>query len=397
MKHNANQYNSKPSSNQKSSITLLSKGTSQLAVPIDTIRLRVWLDDVNIIQEGRDHFTELNPEALIDGTIPMVGGYAKSVYKHSLDQSDYGYLPQTTIFNATREFVGREKWLSIRLSAPKLFFGDNLNELAESDFTALVRKLRDALLYMGIEIAEKNLREAHANEMHIGKNAIEAKTAQLLRRFGAANVPLTKKDATTEYADSGAKVSFHTKRWQFVAYDKRKEMKLPNLPDIFRMELRLLNAREINKAINEVATKEEQALIAQDVTQMRRFDRLFNSDLLRRIYINNLESLQFCGGKLGDPKTNILDFVAELRALNPTASLSDIEKIGLRHAMAQEAGLRNVRQVIGADNSQWSRRNGIQNRLTLPEWKSSDPLEEIRAEIERFEPVRYPIKLANPP
>ena len=60
--------------------------------------------------------------------------------------------------------------LKIEFSAPKMLFGNNFDELTDSDFPNLLTKLKRTLKEMGVFILEDHLTSAPVSAIHFSKN-----------------------------------------------------------------------------------------------------------------------------------------------------------------------------------------------------------------------------------
>lgn len=71
------------------------------------------------------------------------------------------------IHNGLRDII-----LKVELSLPKLFFGDNFQELQHKDFTALNNLLAERLASMGVIVDEDTLAHAPVAAIHYSKNIV---------------------------------------------------------------------------------------------------------------------------------------------------------------------------------------------------------------------------------
>jgi len=62
--------------------------------------------------------------------------------------------------------------LKMEVSLPKLFFGNNFQELQYKDFALLVSKLADTLNGMSVSLAESALAQAPVYRVHYAKNIV---------------------------------------------------------------------------------------------------------------------------------------------------------------------------------------------------------------------------------
>ena len=170
--------------------------------------------------------------------------------------------------------------VDIQLSAPKLLYQNNLDELIESDFERVVGALADRLLRMGVVVAPQHLIDAEVRAVHYSKN-IELKggyTAQyIIRELGKINPNKHFDFARARFLNDGENLYMHTKAHEFVIYDKisdlAKDQKraidkaqtsyqqslfepLNRQKEILRLEIRLCHKRKMNTVFKKLGLKE---------------------------------------------------------------------------------------------------------------------------------------------
>ena len=59
---------------------------------------------------------------------------------------------------------------SIEFSIPKLLFGNNFDEVEEKQFEEIIKRLRDILDHMGVQVLPETLRGASVSAIHYSKN-----------------------------------------------------------------------------------------------------------------------------------------------------------------------------------------------------------------------------------
>jgi len=102
-----------------------------------------------------------------------LGGRANLLCKQNPTSAELAagiYKPRLTAtkrFNKHRNF---EITLKIEFSIPKLIFGNNFDELEDTDFTLAVSKLKQRLRDMGVSVLEPVLASAPISSIHYSKN-----------------------------------------------------------------------------------------------------------------------------------------------------------------------------------------------------------------------------------
>ena len=80
------------------------------------------------------------------------------------------YKPRLTLYKRPNKQGGSDMPLKIEFSAPKMLFGNNFDELTDSDFPNLLTKLKRTLKEMGVFILEDHLTSAPVSAIHFSKN-----------------------------------------------------------------------------------------------------------------------------------------------------------------------------------------------------------------------------------
>ena len=139
---------------------------------LDTIALSISEKDFFI-----KHPERFSPHA---STVfrPVYGyrGFIKATYNPVKAEKATGYKPRLTLLKRPYTELSSAIWLKIEFSAPKLIFGNNFEELRDSDDLEIVlTALHNALVSMGIEIAYDTLLNAKTSMIHYSKNILNKK------------------------------------------------------------------------------------------------------------------------------------------------------------------------------------------------------------------------------
>ena len=186
---------------------------------LDTVVLQVARSDFQIL----DHSSFQPSTALLENDR---SGHSKYVNNPTKDmKSSSSYYPRITVVKR-----GTAITLRIECSLPKLLFGNNLDELEETDFDKLMQTLKIRLVDMGILVATNVLRTAQVLAVHYGKNIplSEGYTASYVIRE-LAKVDLTQKlDLTsTQFRNEGKSLQYYSASHSFVFYDKIADLNQP--------------------------------------------------------------------------------------------------------------------------------------------------------------------------
>ena len=153
-------------------------------------------------------------------------GYDIDVRNPSAALTKLNYFPYVTAFNRKGSYSSwkdAESTISIRFSAPKLIFQNNMDELAEDQFDALIQALVDRLREMNILIRPSTLAEAEVRTVHYSKN-IELRdgytTRYVINELGKIDMSQRFDFGRMRYQNDGSGIVAHTKAHEFVVYDK---------------------------------------------------------------------------------------------------------------------------------------------------------------------------------
>lgn len=138
------------------------------------------------------------------------------------------YRPRMTLIKRPTKY-GSEISLAVEFSVAKMLYGNNVDEVAETDLSEVITALRKAMLEMGVEVWSWQIKQAQLSAFHPSKN-IELKedytSSYVITELHKIN--LTKKmDIEKDAFRNGNALHFHTGSHEFVAYDKVYDLKTP--------------------------------------------------------------------------------------------------------------------------------------------------------------------------
>lgn len=118
--------------------------------------------------------------------------------------------------------------LVVKVSLPKLVYGNNLMELTDNDFLTCCMKLSDVLLQMGIVVTPTNIeRYADVRALEYGKNILTGRIPVpfVLSELSRAKPIQHYMDVQRmAYQNGGEKIVFYSAGYELLFYDKTKEM-----------------------------------------------------------------------------------------------------------------------------------------------------------------------------
>lgn len=375
-------------------------------VGIDTVILTLRASDFALLEPSR--FT---PNAMkIYNTEPKDMGRNKYISAicnpTKQDNSIFGYLPYITLYKALRA-GGLSVNLRIQFSAPKIIFGNNVDEPSEQDFERICEAIFEGLKYYNIRLFRgiDAIKDARVAMIHYSKNFIlehglssRASILELQR----IDVNSWRDVSLTDY-NNGYGFKVHSKYYEVAFYDKIAEhfkghhgqplfdKDLQNqlnlfanpdilrLPEILRLEVRLNNTKSIKTALNKAG------LDVSDLT----FKALFNAKYSQKVLQQHLDDLyshypNITEADVGDS----LELLSELYMQNPNRSISTIlSAIGL-FTISKEHSTRAMKDIIGSKGSSKLLRLAKKvNKELKYHSNKSEIFNFLEDRLERFEPI----------
>lgn len=313
------------------------------------------------------------------------------------------YLPRLKLIRSVRA-GGYSTRLYVEFSAPKIVFNNNFDELGDSDFSTLCKKLSRTLRRLGIVVPQEVLKSAQVHTIHYSKNVIltDGRLARMLvRELSKANVSTRRQTKTKTYSNNGEAMYFHTNKWAFVAYDKLAELRrsrlsskglfeqdyycqlslfddyTPSTPfEVVRLEARYSDSRTIKANLKKAGVAFGDLLTFTD---------LYSEQTAKTLLLCELNQLEVATPDVMRADSHIEHMVDELLN-NNTKGNTVIYAIGVKWALEQY-GSRGARSKLNFNASQWSSLISKTNTLDFTR-HGSDNIATIRQSIELFRRVK---------
>jgi hypothetical protein len=167
-----------------------------------------------------------------------------------------GYHPTLSAYKHFHH--NRRVFVKVQFSAPKLFWGNNLDELENCHAIPVAQKLKVALANMGLTPNRDALLRAQVKNLHYSKNILlgNGYTAnEVIQTIGRIQSGGRLQKRESQYNRNGSGVNLFNKSFGFSIYDKIPELG-PELigllqqngtaPQVMRLEARLINKYKIN-------------------------------------------------------------------------------------------------------------------------------------------------------
>lgn len=295
------------------------------------------------------------------------------------------YKPRLTLMHRANLNGLREIVLKIELSLPKLFYGNNFEELKGKDLPALLQKLSSTLAQMGVIVDTFFLAAAPVSAVHYSKNIplTDGSTPyRYIQKIKEANIKLSLDVNQTDYRNEGHSYKWHCNSYEVVFYDKIKDLEkakhsekraiekdsalqlnlFPRFAnrkkfEILRMEVRLNKRQKIKHLFSKLRIK-------SDLT----FKSLFKPSISKKVLLHYLQELESKRPVLLDYKaTDDKALLAVLILNNPNLSAKRILQIfGLKKAL-ESMNMRELRGLFAKQNQRgWHRLIADIKEVRLP-------------------------------
>lgn len=320
---------------------------------VDTVTLRLNEPDFKISNHKK--FSP-SSEGLFFPPYSRMGGRAYLDCYQNPSKSDFkkgNYKPQLTL---RKRWIDGEPqiYLYIQFSAPKILYLNNFDELNNEDFPTICSELQAKLLSMGVLTSSEKIAKAQVTKIHYSKNILLPPFVipyMIMKEVRKIDFDLRYDLAEKDYLNSGQSLRFHTKEFEFILYDKKKDLekakkgeksidKDPEVQlnlfekfipkksfEILRLELRLNTSNKIKK---ELSSKVEDYI----------FQKLFNSDLstyiLNKYWDLIMENYQLINFDIDNKEKFLASFILNnpgckiTTALSTYAFLEYIKELGIR-------------------------------------------------------------------
>ncbi len=315
------------------------------------------------------------------------------------------YKPRLTLARRINLHGRSEIMLKIELSLPKLFFGNNFDELRLKDFKPLMQKLVTALESMGVRVTAADLAQADVLAVHYSKNILlkDGSTPyHYINKIREANIKLSLDTNQTDYRNEGHSYKWHCNSYEVVFYDKIRDLEKAkksekralekdsalqlNLFDmlqkrkkleILRMEVRLNKRQKI-----------KQLLQALKIKPILTLQGLFKGAISKKVLLHYLDELERKRSPLLDYRATDKGLLTALIFNNPDLGPKQILQLyGLKKAL-EVVDARELRVMFAKYNARsWYRLMADANKVKLPMKNSS--FSEIRKHLIKFKPLRY--------
>lgn len=371
---------------------------------IDTIVLTLMSDKFNITDHSRFSPSTLG---LFSPPYYRLGGRGNfSCYQNPTvtELKEGNYKPRLTVIKRMVQ-GGFGIALRIEFSVPKLIYGNNFDEVTDTDFPQVIKTLYKKMAEMSVALDIKDLVTAPVSAVHYSKNVIltdYSTPKMILDEIRKANVSLKIDTDEANYRNDGHLLKYHTNTFELVFYDKIKDLVkakqsekravekdssvqlglFENLRaikpfEVFRMELRLGTRKTITSELEGVC-------ISSNLT----FKELFNPNTSKTILLKHWQELTAYNPISDQKPKSYAEYLTQVLQVNPKLKLNKAMLFIGAKVVIDEVGLRNYRGIISKFGSKaWYRINSEFAKYSFPK-KQSSVLPVVERQLQEFKPTK---------
>ena len=151
--------------------------------------------------------------------------------------------------------------MKIELSLPKLFYGNNFQELKGKDFNPFIQKLSSTLIKWGLLLPLMHYRRRLSQHPLLKEYCAHRwlNPISYINKIKEANIKLSLDTNQTDYRNEGHSYKWHCNSYEVVFYDKIKDLEKAKQSDKRAVEkdsavqLNLFNQLQTKKEIGNIA------------------------------------------------------------------------------------------------------------------------------------------------
>lgn len=370
---------------------------------VDTITIRLDESQFKILDHDKFSPSTYNfyyPPYARMGSRGYIDAYQNPTKKELLEGI---YKPQLTL---------RKRWqrhnliifLYVQFSAPKILYGNNFDEVTDTDLDKILLELRSALYSMGVALRMNEFENAKVTKIHYSKNIVLPEYViphMVISEVKKVDLSMHHDLAEKDYRNEGHSIRFHTNDFELIIYDKKKDLEKSkksdkkslekdnaiqlNLYDILkkkkpfeviRIEARLNTSNKISR---EIGISKEQHTIGT------LFSSKISVSLLSNYWNNILKCYQIMSYEIENKEKFLADFMinnSEAKITNALATYSIIE-------FCKEMGIRKFRNLV---EKKYTRRTWYSLKKSINKYnihgKLPNHFDTITKTLDTYQPLR---------
>ncbi len=312
------------------------------------------------------------------------------------------YKPRLTVTKRPRA-GGYDVSLKIELSLPKLIFGNNFDELTDTDFDVVVEQLQTKLKEMDVWIFDRVLRAAPVSAVHYSKN-IEltdyTTCSMILNQIAKANMNIRLDLNKTDFRNEGQALRYHANSFELVLYDKLRDLQQAKTSEkrslekdnvvqlglfdelakrrpyeVLRMEMRLGQRRKIRQVLQAVKLNREPT-----------FANLFSAQVSKAVLLHYWHEIESSLSMMSIDMRPA-ELLEAIRRHNPHLTPRKALQMAGLVLITSDGSERRVRQTlgfVGKKNDRWYALKRDIRKMKLPETNTYQAVFAVKQSLQNF-------------
>lgn len=368
---------------------------------VDTVKLLMKIEDPSILYNG--NFAPMSIRQLVNSRSP---GYTMSNPSKRYAQAGIS-MPRFT-FHKRPSKAGIVYQLAIEFSAPKLLFGNNFDELAESDFDSLLNVLQEKVYKLiGYRFFQSQFAKADVGAWHPSKNVVfldHTSCQTVINTIGKLNISRVYDIQRTDFRD-GHVLHIHCNSQDIACYDKLADLRKalvsekrafesdntaqlnllePILKDnpfeVFRFEVRYIGKAKVKRSYPELQNRDFQTLFTEKNCK----------DRLKYHWQKITSSIDMLALDIQQPYELLQNYMIANPKATPTKAMAAV--CGL--LINKQEGVTNLRNLLESrfGTQAWYR---IKPNLVLPDAQRYKHFVHVDEALENFTPTNMKMYIEN--
>ncbi len=370
---------------------------------IDTVCLLVPLNECTFLDKNNTEIPDWDLQARTKDYQRFVRNPTKA------DKTSGMYFPRVTLYK--RKLKGDIlQNVKIEFSAPKLIYGNNLEELIDGDFGRIVETLAERLKHVGVRIFQHSIENAKVSAIHYSKNILltNGHTAiHLISEIGKIDLRKSFDFSRARFINDGQSLCAHTDAHELVIYDKVADLnkgkkraidrdQTPRQIDLFKEFKERKELIEILRFEIRLCKRVKMKSLFKTLVQENdfTFKQMFKNDVSRKVVL-------YYWKKIINARNNGLftlsrsnkDLLREIYRSQPRIKPKQaIFLIGLSALATEGNGLGELRSIVSktAKDRTWGRIMEEHRAFakTIPQDRIRDWVEQIDMVLKEYKPYK---------
>lgn len=317
------------------------------------------------------------------------------------------YMPRLT-----KLVRGQDEFLRVEFSASKLVFGNNFDELVDSDFNRVLQALIETLKAKGIALCAHQVARVEPSAIHFAKNTAltnYVSCSMIINELYKADWNKRLDVSKIKFGNTGESLQIHTNSFELVFYDKIKDLQqarisekraiekdnvwqiglFHNQPknkplDVLRMEVRLGTKKKIRHTLGQLG-------FDQDLSFKGLFKQTISKAVLQFFWQDARAGMDLLAIDSSDTERLLQDLLRR----NPKLQLGKALALSTVATIINQTagGIRQYRQTTDhyTNTSSWQKYKRELKKLKLPIKAKYQSILELENALEKF----FPLKLID--